>query len=140
MLKEDADCVEQDEAGDGGTKRIEWAISLLSGTLVLLMFGYLVYQVIGSSDAPPDLQVSISGEGRGDAPAQLNFKVENRGDQAASTVTISLTSRNPDGAPPRSAVTLDFVPAHSEVTGAFLLNAGQAHDDMRLAVESYLDP
>jgi uncharacterized protein (TIGR02588 family) len=69
----------------------------------------------------------------------MRFAVVNQGERTASNVTVALQLATDTGAPERRSLTIDFVPAHSQVSGAFLLDPSEMAT-ARLIVESYLDP
>ena len=121
--------------GDRRVDRIEWVVGAVSAVLVLGVLGYLILLGVRGSNAVPDLAVIATP---GD-PGQMRFSVFNRGERTASNVTLALRLETDTGAPERRRLTIDFVPAHSKVSGVFLLDAAELAT-ARLIIESYLDP
>ena len=121
--------------GDRRVDRVEWIAGAVSAVLVLSMLGYLIMLGVRGSNADPELEViEVPG-----SAGQMRFAVLNRGGRTASNVTVALQLATDTGAPERRSLTIDFVPAHSQVSGAFLLDPAELAT-ARLIVESYLDP
>lgn len=118
--------------GPGLAGRVEWVLGAVSALLVLAVVGFLVREGLGPAAAPPDLRVA---EAPSSVPGQIRFAVGNRGGRTARSVTVALVL----GAE-RRTLTVDYVPAHSEVTGGFLLPPGVDRAETGLEVEGYLDP
>ena len=116
--------------------RVEWIVAV-PALAVALMLGVLVLDAIRGGGEAPDLAVARRSAAA--ETARLDFVVRNEGGRAARDVTVALRLRGPEGTEIRT-LTIDFVPARSEVAGAFLLDgaAGPLEPDLR--VESYLDP
>jgi uncharacterized protein (TIGR02588 family) len=125
-------------SSDTLAQRIEWLLGVASALLVLALAGYLVHEATGPAGTLPDLAVVLADE---PAPQdQVRFMVTNHGGRTAQSVTVSLTLDR-DGAPAmRRSLTIDYVPAHSQATGGFILPPGARGLDPALAVEGYLDP
>lgn len=120
---------------DHRVDRVEWIAGALSAFLVLSMLAYLILLGVRGLNADPELEViEVPGNG-----GQTRFAVVNRGERTASNVTVSLQLTANTGAVERRSVTIDFVPAHSQVSGAFLIQPAD-WAKARLIVESYLDP
>lgn len=126
-------------AGGGDrASRVEWVIGLASAMLVLAMVGYLVREAVWAAGTLPEL--SVAEERSEPTPGgQLRFVVANRGGRTARAVSVALTVSE-NGRAVTRRLTIDYVPARSEVAGGFLLPPGPGHLDTTLAVEGYLDP
>ncbi len=115
--------------------RAQWGIGLVSALIVALMLGLLLFHAWRGTDGLPQLEITQNpAESTSD---QLRFVVVNKGARTASDVTIALTF---PGGPETRRITIDFVPAYSQVTGAFLLDPAAGALPRSLGVESYLDP
>lgn len=125
---------------DRAAERIEWALGLVSGVVVLGIIGYLALQGLSSARALPDLVVSAGPAAAPAGAPQLRFTLVNRGGRAATAVALSLTLRDGARVVGQRHLTVDQVPAHSQVTGAFLLPPDAPALTPELAVEGYLDP
>jgi len=115
----------------GTAERIEWALGLACGAVVLGLAGYLAWTGLAAG-TPPVLSVAPEP-----APAgELRFVVRNDGSRTATAVALAL--RLGDGAERR--LVIDYVPGHSEATGGFVLPPGEDAAGSEIVVEGYLDP
>lgn len=127
-------------ADERRAKRVEAILGMVSAVVVLGILGVLVFAATRQTDAPADLAVrelATTAAGSG----QLRFEVFNRGERAAASVTVALSLRDGAGeiVDKRTAL-LEFVPAHSQAGGAFMLDDRDRSLARQLSVESYLDP
>jgi uncharacterized protein (TIGR02588 family) len=122
------------------TERLEWTLGIVSGLIVLGVIVFLAIQGVTGSGKLPDLEVTKEGTAMAGGAPQLRFTLANRGDRAATQVGVSLTLRDGSGAAEVRRLTVDHVPARSEVTGAFVLPPDWQTLTRTLAVEGYLDP
>ena len=116
---------------------VEWIVGAVSAGVVALTLGFLTLHAVRSAEAAPDLAIARE---RPEEPgaAQLRFVVSNAGERPARDVTVALRLRGNPG--DKRTLTIDFVPANSQVAGAFLLEGDARTPDYDLRVESYLDP
>lgn len=119
--------------------RAQWIIGIVSAVIVALMFGLLLLHASRGTDGVPQLGITQQPVEPG-TEGQLRFVVVNKGARTASAVTIALSFPTYPGGPEKRQVTIDFVPAYSQVTGAFLLDPAAEALPHYLSVESYLDP
>ncbi len=122
------------------TERLEWALGLVSGAIVLAIVGYLAVEGLTSAGALPDLVVAPGPAAETDGAGQLRFTLANRGGRPASAVAVSLTLRDGDRIAAVRRLMVDQVPARSTVSGAFLLPPEADGLSPTLAVDGYLDP
>ena len=115
--------------------RLEWVLGAVSAAVVLAMVGYLVWQAVAETRSPARLSVApVAAE----AGNELRFAVRNDGGRTATGVVVRLRVRAGDRLVEERRLTLDYLPAHSEATGAFVpAPEGEA---VELSVEGYLDP
>lgn len=114
---------------------IEWMLGGLSGLVVLGMIGFFVSEGLSGTDEAPLLSVHAE-PAPADGEAGLRFRVENRGGQAATEVTVSLALA--DGA--RRSVVVEEVPAHSSATGGMFVPEGARADGAMFTIDGYVDP
>jgi uncharacterized protein (TIGR02588 family) len=115
---------------------VENALAMLSACLIAAMIGYLFYAAIFLTPTPVALSVVAGPSDAG----SIGFTVTNDGGQTASNVRVSLVLRDGDRLVDRRTVMLDYVPAHSEKTGAHLIEEEERHLDRDFVVEGYMDP
>lgn len=117
---------------------IEWALGLAAAAGVAAIIGYLGWQGLAEAGLPPELSVEPLASG---AEGRVAFVARNRGGATATDVSIVLRLHDDAGAVvAEHALTIDYLPAHSEVTGAFVLPPGTGGLTRELAVEGYVDP
>ena len=115
--------------------RVEWVLGAASAAVVLAIVGFFVWQGLGETRAPARLSVApVAAE----AGNELRFAVRNDGGRTATGVVVRLRVRSGDRVLEERRLTLDYLPGHSEVMGAFALAA--AGDAVELSVEGYVDP
>lgn len=113
-----------------GAEAIEWLLGGLSGAVILALVVTLVRSGLADGGAPPLLALTAEPPEAG----ILRFSVRNDGGSTATDVALRL--RLGDG--PERRLVIDYVPAHSERSGAFLLPPGAGPAE--IVVEGYLDP
>jgi uncharacterized protein (TIGR02588 family) len=116
--------------GSRTAERVEWALGLACGLLVLALAGYLLWEGLSAGGTPPRLSVATVPGGSG----EVRFTVRNDGGRAATDVALRLG----DGGERRLVV--DYLPSHSEASGSFVLPAGTPPEAAEVVVEGYIDP
>jgi uncharacterized protein (TIGR02588 family) len=120
----------------GIAERVEWGLGLVCGAGVLILAGYLGWQGLGDGLSPASLSVGPAREDRPAGPGEVGFVVRNGGGHTATDVSLSLALD--DGS--RQRLVIDYLPGHSEATGAFVLPPGIEADAAGVRVDGYLDP
>lgn len=73
-----------------GKNVLEWSVVLLGAAIVLFVFGYLTYALVGEADAPPDLKITLgTPEVRGDL-ALVPLELRNEGGLVAQEATVEV--------------------------------------------------
>jgi uncharacterized protein (TIGR02588 family) len=121
-------------------ERLEWALGLVSGAVVLAIAGYLAWQGLTARSQLPDLAVAEAAIPETSGPAQVRFVLRNRGPSAATGVVVALVLRDGAREVTRSRLVVDLVAAGSEAEGGFLLPPSAEGLSRTLTVEGYLDP
>lgn len=128
---------------------VQWIVGLGSALLTAALIGFVFYRALVAGDGVPDLSVRVThaeplASGAG---TRLSFVVENRGEATASGVVVHAEIGGGEGEAPSAGganrtvdVTLDYVPALSEATGAFIVEDDPARVPVTLSVGGYSDP
>ncbi|MCD7111133.1 TIGR02588 family protein [Rhizobium sp. DKSPLA3] len=120
---------------------IEWTTGLLSTALVVTMTGMIVYHGVTAEDAAPDLSVTVTAQRQTMQGFALSFVVSNAGKKTAAGVPV--TGRLLDGegqAVETREVTIDYVPAQSQVEGTLLFSGNPRGYRVDLRASGYSDP
>jgi uncharacterized protein (TIGR02588 family) len=119
---------------------IEWTTGLLSTALVATLTGVILYHAVTSEDAAPALSVTITAQRQTAQGFEVSFIVANGGKKTAAGVPV--TGRLLDGneALEEREVTIDYVPAQSQVEGALLFAADPAVHSLEMRASGYRDP
>jgi len=95
---------------------LEWVVLALSIGAILTVATVLLLDGVGGASDPPDPRVELRMEEarESDVGWILPATVTNQGDQAAEAITLEATAMV-DGEEETSEVSIDFLPADSEV-------------------------
>lgn len=119
---------------------LEWAVGTLGGVIVIMLIGYLLHQGLAGDASPPDIHVEIKTIAAVRDGFRVQFEARNTGDEAAAQVTIEGALSRPDAEPERSAVTLGYIPGHSERGGGLFFSADPRSGALSVRARSYEDP
>lgn len=119
--------------------RAEWLVAALSAALVLAMVGFVFYQAISDTGAPPRLVVRVDRVEQAGEAYRVQFRLANGGERTAAAVRVTGELRDGDRVIDRRAVSLDYVPAQSERRGALLFSHDPRRYDLQLRAEGYSD-
>ena len=119
-------------ASKENAERIEWIAGSVSALVVLGMIGFFVYEAISGADGLPRLEVTVDPVDQIAGGTHLRYLIRNEGGRAASAVTLSVTLRR--------SVIVDYVPAHSQVSGGLNVPESARPGDLELTVDGYVDP
>ena len=120
---------------------IEWTTGLLSTALVATMTGMILYHGLTARDASPELSVTITAQRPTAQGFEISFIVANSGKKTAAAVPV--TGRLLDGdrqEVERREVTIDYVPAQSQVEGALRFSEDPAAYRLDINASGYSDP
>lgn len=131
---------ETQEESDRRTPVIEWVFGAVSATLVAGLVFFLGYQALFGDARPPHLEVSIERIERIDNGVVVIIAIANRGDEAASAVTVYASAPDISGSALQKQVEFDFVAAHSKRRGAFMFSESVTTDDLHIEVGGYTEP
>lgn len=122
------------------TPLIEWVVGALSAVLVAGLVLYLGYEALFADDRPAQLEVAIERIDVVDNGAVVTIAVANRGDKAASAVTVNASAPDDEGNAFQKQVEFDFIAANAVERGAFLFPHSVAADDLNIEIGGYSEP
>lgn len=118
----------------------EWLFGLASAVLVLALLVFLAYQALFAESAPPSFEVSVEKvERRGEA-TWVTVAVANRGDKAASAVTVTATPLDALAGGSSQQIEFDYIAANGIRRGAFMFAEPATADQLDIAVTAYTEP
>lgn len=108
--------------------------------LVLASLGFLFYEGIWGENSPPDIQVSASEITANGEDWLVAFAAANRGGETASAVRVVGELVQGGTVIERNEVTLDYVPADSEVRGGLYFTNDPQQGELRIRASGYQKP
>ena len=119
---------------------LEWLSGAIGLLITLGLLGFIGWQALGSSHAPPALELEVTDV----APAAGGFVVEftahNRSDSTASAVEVEGTLRGSAPQPVVSRTTLDYVPARSRAEGGLYFSSDPRKGSLEVRALGYAAP
>ena len=97
---------------------LEWAVFAVGVAITLGVMGYLVYEVVTETNAPPDLQIALTEQRDRGPLLEVDVEVENSGDVVAEGAVIEVCG-GPDAC---AELAIPYVPAGSRRSGTVSLN------------------
>lgn len=119
---------------------IEWTTGLLSTALVVVMIGMIVYHGLTAKDAAPELTVTTTAQRPTSQGFEISFIVANAGKKTAAAVPVTGRLLDGDREIESREVTIDYVPAESQVEGALLFTADPGAHVLDIRPSGYSDP
>lgn len=121
------------------TARVEWGVAAVAALILVWMIWALIGEAADDA-TPPDLRIALEPpQIDGTGVAHVDFILRNAGGRAASMVGVGLRLGGA-ASPPARRLVIDYVPAHSEVSGRFYLAPDEAGLTPLGLVEGYVDP
>lgn len=96
---------------------LEWAVFSVGLVVVLGTVGFLVYDMVRSGSAPPDLSVELGAPRRQGGKWVVPVTVKNQGDETAEGAQVEVTLAIPGEPPERARFQIAFVPSGSRREG-----------------------
>ncbi len=119
---------------------LEWAVGALGALIVAVLIGYLLHEGLAGDASPPEIHVEIKHIAAVRDGFRVQFEARNAGGEAAAQVTIEGVLSRPDAEPEQSAVTLGYLPGHSERGGGLFFSADPSTGNLIVRARSYEDP
>ena len=124
----------------GKTPILEYAVGGAGALLTALMIGYLLVQAFAGGDRPADIVLKAGAFERLTAGWRAPVTVSNRGDRPAEAIELRAELTLQGGEVEAAALTIDFLPPHGEVEGAFLFERDPNGGALKLRTVGYLVP
>ena len=126
------DANDSDDGERQDKNAIEWAVSGIGLAIVLLVVGFLVYQVVAGSDEPAELVITLESPETRQGTVMVPLTVENVGDRVAEAAVVEVCA----GPESCAQVTFRYVPQGSKRNGTVGL-AGPLAAPLETRVVSY---
>lgn len=114
---------------------LEWSIAAASGLAVAVLFGFLLFEALTASDAPPTFTTHPAFIREAGGLYYVTVTVNNDGPKAAADVTVT-----GDLQQQTASATLDYAPANSQSEVTLVFSEPVEQDALRLRVESFREP
>lgn len=108
---------QQENHRDDQKNIMEWIVFSFSLTLVVALFGYLIYQTIHYEPGSPDLLVTYKPDPSSHAPYRYHLTIQNYGQETAQEVQVELILEKEGNQLEMAAITLPFAPKQSKREG-----------------------
>jgi uncharacterized protein (TIGR02588 family) len=120
---------------------LEWVVFSFSLTLILALFGYLIYQTIHYEPGSPDLVVTYKPDPSSHAPYRYHLTIHNQGQETAQEVQVELVLEKGGKQLELATINLPFAPKESRREGwVNFSNNPEAADSVYSRVVSYKKP
>lgn len=123
-----------------GRPAVEWVFGSASAIVVAALILFLGRQALFEEPTPPDLAATVERIDRLPGGSAVVVAIENRGDAAASAVAVTAAAPDAAGGVSRRRIEFDYVAAHAVRRGVFLFPATVAAQDLRVEVDSHVEP
>jgi len=118
----------------------EWLAGGLSGVLVVLLLGWLVYHSYQFQTDEADFRVEVTGSTGVENGYRVAFSVFNLSRSSAAQVRVVGTLGEKDENAEYATATFDYVASQAQSSGAlFFMNNPRTHG-VQLRVVSYIEP
>lgn len=119
---------------------VEWIFGSVSAAVVVGLVLFLGYQALFGDNRPPELSVSFEGVDQFDNGTVVMVAVANRGDEAASAVTVYASAPDASGRASQKQIEFDHIAAHAVRRGAFVFPGSISSDALQFEIGGYTEP
>lgn len=102
--------------------RSEWITAVIGCVLVLGAIGYLLANVLGRAETPPDIRVEVGQVVRLPSGYLVRFRVRNLGHTTAAGLTVQAELRSAGTTVETKSTTFDYVPPGASRGGGFFFD------------------
>jgi len=118
----------------------EWFAGVLSALLILSLLGWLGYQSYQYQPDKADFRFEVNGYTAVKNGYRVAFSVFNLTRSSAAQVHVVGTMREQQGRVEHATATFDYVASEAQSSGALFFTEDPRNQDLKLRVESYIDP
>lgn len=118
---------------------LEWAVTIISGVLVVFTLGFLTYQIIYEEKTPPDIKVTLGQVLQKDGGYAIPVSAYNKGTETAENVVIEVVFTK-DGQDEISQITFQYLPRKSAVKGWVTFSKEPHPDNFKSRIIGYNVP
>lgn len=119
---------------------IEWAAGVFSALLVFMIIGWIGFQAVTEEDQSPTFRTTIAGQEPVDGGYRVKFEIENLSTRTAAAVVVRGEVWDGDDLVEEAEATLDYVPAQSKSSGAFIFSSDPSEKALRIRGTGYSNP
>ena len=126
--------------GEQKTPLLEWVAAGIGLILVVGAIGFMLYQAITSTSAPPVIQLTTKSVAVVETGYLVVFEAENTGEETASNVAIEGEIKNGKESVEKSSITIDYIPSHSKQKGGLYFSKNPQQFDLAIRAAGYTKP
>lgn len=119
---------------------MEWVTGLASAGLIVALIGYVGWNAVTETMAPPEFAIEATGMARVTGGYRITFDIENRANTTAAAVIVRGELKRGDESLETVDVTFDYVPGESQSSGAILFASDPGSAQLTLRAIGYSDP
>ncbi len=132
-----------ENSSDGAKQKtplLEWIVAGIGLILVVGAIGFMLYQAVSSTSAPPVIEIKVESAVANKTGYLVVFEARNTGEQTASNVAIEGEIKNGDESVEKSGVAMDYIPSHSVRKGGLYFTKNPQPFDLQVRAEGYEKP
>lgn len=118
---------------------LEWAVTIVSGILVVFTLGFLGYQMIFEEETPPNIAVVLGEVSQKDGAFAVPIEVSNHGSETAENVVIKVVLQD-DSDIEKAEITFAFLPGKSSENGYVVFSKKPESKNLKIHVKGYGTP
>lgn len=115
-----------------GRPAVEWIVGIASAVLVAALILFLGYEALLTDTRPPELSAVVEGIEQSEKGTVVSVAVTNRGDEAASAVTVLALPREESADIPPKEIEFDYIAGGAVRHGAFVFSRRVASVDVEV--------
>lgn len=118
---------------------VEWSVLIVSGSIVVFAFGFLIFQLFSNTSTPPDIVVELGIPESKQDYFVVSLTAKNKGSKTAENLRIEVATDNPDAAE-TAYIEFAYLPGNSTVKGALTFTKKPKPDGLKVHILGYVEP
>ncbi|HEV7310338.1 TIGR02588 family protein [Ensifer sp.] len=118
---------------------VEWLTGSVSALVIVALIGWITFEALTQSTAPPDLAVTVISIEKRAGGYLVMFDAENTADRTAAGVVVRGEIMDGDAVVETVETTLDYVPMQSSARGGLIFR-NDPEGRSRLAATGFSEP